>query len=53
MFEVLLNGDGRGYLVIVEGMQDIPFEIKRIFYICGISNHCHKYRYKEDRKVGK
>ncbi|GAA6323877.1 FdtA/QdtA family cupin domain-containing protein [Fusobacterium ulcerans] len=29
-------GDLRGKLVVVEGMKDIPFEIKRIFYIYGI-----------------
>ena len=29
------NGDERGRLVIVEGAQDIPFEIKRVFYIYG------------------
>lgn len=29
------KGDERGYLVIAEGGQDIPFEIKRIFYIYG------------------
>lgn len=28
-------GDLRGKLVVVEGMKDIPFEIKRIFYIYG------------------
>jgi dTDP-4-dehydrorhamnose 3,5-epimerase-like enzyme len=28
-------GDERGELVVVEGNQDIPFEIKRIFYIYG------------------
>ena len=28
-------GDERGRLVIVEGGQDIPFEIKRVFYIYG------------------
>ena len=27
------HGDERGHLVIVEGAKDIPFEIKRIFYI--------------------
>lgn len=27
--------DDRGHLVIVEGMKDIPFEIKRVFYIYG------------------
>lgn len=29
------NGDERGRLVVVEGGQDIPFEIKRVFYIYG------------------
>lgn len=29
------HGDERGRLVIVEGGQDIPFDIKRIFYIYG------------------
>lgn len=29
------KGDDRGHLVIVEGMVDIPFDIKRIFYIYG------------------
>lgn len=28
-------GDERGKLVVVEGNKDIPFEIKRIFYIYG------------------
>jgi wxcM family protein len=28
-------GDERGHLVVVEGSKDIPFEIKRIFYIYG------------------
>ena len=28
-------GDDRGHLVIAEGMKNIPFEIKRIFYIYG------------------
>ena len=28
-------GDERGKLVVVEGAQDIPFEIKRVFYIFG------------------
>ncbi|MBQ6520924.1 MAG: FdtA/QdtA family cupin domain-containing protein [Anaerolineaceae bacterium] len=31
------KGDERGRLVIVEGGQDIPFEIKRVFYIYGSS----------------
>ena len=29
------NGDDRGHLVVVEGNQDIPFDIKRVFYIYG------------------
>ena len=33
MIEFPQKGDDRGHLVIVEGNQDIPFEIKRVFYI--------------------
>lgn len=29
------KGDDRGHLVVVESLKDIPFEIKRIFYIYG------------------
>lgn len=29
------KGDERGKLVIVEGNQDVPFDIKRLFYIYG------------------
>ena len=28
-------GDERGHLVVAEGMKEIPFEIKRVFYIYG------------------
>lgn len=35
LLEFSQQGDERGHLVIVEGMQDIPFDIKRIFYIYG------------------
>lgn len=35
MLEFPQHGDERGHLVVVEGMSDIPFEIKRIFYIYG------------------
>ncbi|AGF59162.1 dTDP-4-dehydrorhamnose 3,5-epimerase [Clostridium saccharoperbutylacetonicum N1-4(HMT)] len=35
MIEFKQNGDDRGKLVVVEGMKDIPFDIKRIFYIYG------------------
>ena len=38
MLDFPQKGDDRGHLVIVEGMDDIPFEIKRIFYIYG-SDH--------------
>lgn len=29
------HGDERGWLVVIEGNKDIPFDIKRIFYIYG------------------
>jgi dTDP-4-dehydrorhamnose 3,5-epimerase-like enzyme len=29
------RGDERGELIVVEGAKDIPFAIKRLFYICG------------------
>lgn len=32
-------GDDRGHLVVVEGIKDIPFEIKRIFYIYGTKDN--------------
>ena len=35
MLEFPQKGDERGHLVIVEGGGDVPFEIKRIFYIYG------------------
>ena len=35
MIEFPQRGDERGHLVIVEGNKDIPFEIKRVFYIYG------------------
>lgn len=38
MLEFPQRGDERGHLVIVEGEKDIPFEIKRAFYIYGSSN---------------
>lgn len=28
-------GDERGELIVVEGGSEIPFDIKRVFYICG------------------
>lgn len=35
MFNFPQLGDERGELIVVEGNQNIPFEIKRVFYICG------------------
>ena len=35
MLEFPQRGDERGHLVVVEGDQDIPLDIKRIFYIYG------------------
>lgn len=35
MLEFPQHGDERGHLVIVEGGRDIPFDIKRAFYIYG------------------
>lgn len=35
MLEFPQRGDERGHLVIVEGNKDIPFDIKRAFYIYG------------------
>ncbi len=42
------HGDERGLLVAVEAMKDIPFEIKRVYYITGADRdirrgfHAHK-----------
>ncbi len=35
MLEFPQRGDERGHLVVAEGGQDVPFEIKRVFYIYG------------------
>ncbi len=35
MLEFPQLGDERGHLVIAEAMKDVPFEIKRVFYIYG------------------
>lgn len=35
MLDFRQYGDDRGHLVIVEGEKDVPFEIKRTFYIYG------------------
>lgn len=45
------HGDQRGHLVVVEGGKDIPFEIKRMFYIYGsdrtVVRGCHANRRSE------
>lgn len=35
VFEFNEMGDKRGNLVVIEGNEDVPFEIKRIFYMYG------------------
>lgn len=35
MIEFPQHGDERGHLVVAEGNKDVPFDIKRIFYIYG------------------
>lgn len=51
MLEFPQRGDERGHLVVVEGGQDIPFEIKRTFYIYGsdkdVIRGCHANRNSE------
>ena len=37
MLEFVQRGDERGHLVVVEGAIDVPFSIKRVFYIYGSS----------------
>lgn len=34
-----INGDERGSLVAIENFKDIPFEIKRVYYIFDTDNH--------------
>lgn len=38
LIEFPQKGDDRGHLVVIEGNTDIPFDIKRVFYIYG-SDH--------------
>ena len=51
MLEFPQHGDERGHLVVVEGLKDIPFEIKRVFYIYGsdadVVRGCHANRRSE------
>ena len=51
MLEFPQRGDDRGHVVIVEGGIDVPFEIKRAFYIYGsdaeVVRGCHANRKSE------
>lgn len=51
MLEFPQHGDDRGHLVVVEGLKDIPFDIKRVFYIYGsdpdVVRGCHANRKSE------
>lgn len=51
MLEFPQHGDARGHLVVVEGQKDIPFDIKRVFYIYGsdpdVVRGCHANRKSE------
>lgn len=51
MLEFPQHGDERGHLVVAEGQKEIPFDIKRIFYIYGsdkeVIRGCHANRKSE------
>lgn len=51
MLEFSQKGDARGHLVVLEELKDVPFEIKRVFYIYGSDNEVvrgqHANRYSE------
>ena len=51
MLEFPQHGDDRGHMVVVEGLKDIPFDIKRVFYIYGsdpdVVRGCHANRKSE------
>ena len=44
------RGDERGHLVIAEGAKDIPFEIKRVFYIYGTQGDVVRGQRSEERR---
>lgn len=48
LLEFQQKGDERGHLVIAEGQRDVPFEIRRVFYIYGsdrdVVRGCHANR---------
>lgn len=35
LLEFQQHGDERGHLVVIEGQKDVPFDIKRMFYMYG------------------
>ena len=37
--QLIKHGDEKGQLVVVEGSKDVPFEIKRVFYIFGTQDN--------------
>ncbi|MBO4882669.1 MAG: FdtA/QdtA family cupin domain-containing protein [Lachnospiraceae bacterium] len=51
MLELPERGDERGNLVVAECMTDIPFDIKRVFYMYGsdpdVVRGCHANRFSE------
>lgn len=53
MLELALHGDERGLLVAAEGEKDIPFEIKRVYYITGAAPEIRRgfHAHKELRQV--
>ena len=42
LIENHIFGDSRGNLVAIEGLQDIPFEIRRVFFIYGVESEVYR-----------
>jgi len=48
IIDLIVHGDEKGYLIPLEGNKNIPFEIKRVYYIFGTKKdirrgfHAHK-----------
>ena len=51
--EIKTKKDERGFLSVIESIRDIPFEIKRIFYIYGVGKNAVRggHRHKRTRMV--
>ena len=49
IFQFPIHGDSRGCLIALEGEHDIPFEVRRVYYIYGTRSdtprgfHAHKH----------